>query len=385
MLIQGEIMKNKKIVTLLMLSSLGLAACSSGDDADTDTAQEPEQEEVEEQEEAEEETPVEVTVADGSVEGAEVPAEGTVYARQMYTAPHGTKSFATVTVLMNGETIISADLDEFQYLDPADFDGVPNSDAGFGEAYPEGTVLASKAENDEAYSTMMTENAGATQTWQESVDAITDFAAGKTAAELEEALTDLEAQGEDDDPADVVSGATFVDTYGYLKAIVDTAQNGMVSVGVETDTTDLVTNQTLSAPHGDKSFAVTTVAMDGDTIAAVFLDEFQYTDPTDFGGVPNSDDEFGEGIADGQVLASKLANDEAYSTMMTEHAGATQTYADNMQAIIDFALGKTVAELEEAVADLDGLGEDDSPADVVSGATFADTSGYLQSIIDAAN
>ncbi|HPR81406.1 MAG TPA: hypothetical protein PK268_05895 [Enterococcus sp.] len=55
-------------------------------------------------------------------------------------------------------------MDEFQYLDPADFKGVPNADAGFGEAFPEGTVLGSKTENDAAYSALMKDKAGATQT-----------------------------------------------------------------------------------------------------------------------------------------------------------------------------------------------------------------------------
>ena len=43
-----------------------------------------------------------------------------------------------------------------------------------------------------------------------------------------------------------------------------------------------------------------------------------------------------------------------------------------------------MAELEKAVSDLKGQGEDTKVSDVVSGATFADTAGYLQAIIDAA-
>src|SRR5699024_7343076 len=45
----------------------------------------------------------EVTIADGKSEDAKVPAEGTVYMRQLYAAPHGDKSFAVVNVTMNGE------------------------------------------------------------------------------------------------------------------------------------------------------------------------------------------------------------------------------------------------------------------------------------------
>lgn len=108
-------------------------------------------------------------------------------------------------------------------------------------------------------------------------------------------------------------------------------------------------------------------------------------DPADFGGVPNSDDEFGADVQGGVVLASKQANNDAYSTMMADKGGATNAYADNMAAVEKFALGKTVAELETTIKELGELGEDDSPADVVTGATFSDTAGYLQVIVDAMN
>ena len=230
----------------------------------------------------------------------------------------------------------------------------------------------------------MKEKGGATQTWAQSITAITDFAKGKTVADLEKAVADLEALGEEGNPADVISGATFSDSRGYLQAIVDTAKNGLVSIGATTETTDLKEAQLLGAPHGDKSFAMTTVAMDGDKVAAVFVDEFQFVDLTQFGGVPNSDSDFGAGVAEGVVLASKVANNEAYSAMMKEKGGATKTYADNMKAIQDFAIGKTVAELEAAASELEALGEEGNPADVVSGATFSDSQGYLQAIIETA-
>ncbi|MGX7197553.1 peptidoglycan-binding protein [Enterococcus olivae] len=376
-------MKKSRIATLLVLTSLTLAACSADDQGGTE-ATDNSQPATSESSAAAEAPAADITIADGSDTGTDVPGEGTLVMRQLYTAPHGTRSFAAVNVIMNGDTIVSSRLDEFQYLDPAGFTGVPNSDGGFGESYPEGVVLASKEVNDEAYSAMMAENAGATQSWQESIDAITDFTKGKTVAELEEALGELDALGEEGNPADVVSGATFSDTQGYLQSIVDTAKNGAVSIGAETNTTELAEAQVLGAPHGDKSFAITTVALDGDTVVAAFLDEFQYVDAADFGGVPSSDADFGEGVAEGQVLASKIANDEAYSAMMAERGGATKAYAENMQTIQDFAIGKTIAELEEALGELDALGEDGDPADVVSGATFSDTHGYLQAIVETA-
>ncbi|MHC5373760.1 peptidoglycan-binding protein [Enterococcus sp. LJL120] len=326
-----------------------------------------------------------IWISDGSEIGEtqEIPAAGTIYMRQLYTAPHGDRAFAITNVTMDGDTIISARMDEFQYIEDdgsGTWTGVPNSDATFGESYPEGTILAGKEENNEAYSEMMAES-GATLTWKDNMEAITDFVAGKTAAEIQTSIDELTGGSE---VADVVTGATFADTAGYLQAIVDTATKGMVSTGIETSNTDLSEAMVLAAPHGDRSFAVVTVAMDGDVVANTFVDEFQYSDPASYGGVPNSDATFGEGVADGQVLASKFANNEAYSEMMASSGGATQTWMENVEAIDEFAKGKTIDELKAAVTELEGLSEDDSPADVVTGATFSDSAGYLSAIIEAA-
>lgn len=377
-------MKKTHLSAVILLTSFALAACSpdapqSGDSSTVESSQV--QSEASQSSETSE---MNITIATGKDTETTVPAAGTLVMRQLYTAPHGTKSFAAVNVLMNGDKIVDAHLDEFQYLTPGDFTGVPNSDGGFGESFPADTVLASKEQNDAAYSKMMADKAQATQTWQQSITAITDFTKGKTVAELEETVKSLEGLSEDESPADVISGATFTDSLGYLQSIIDTATEGAVSIGAETTATDFKTAQLLGAPHGDKSFAMTTVALDGDKIAAVFMDEFQYVDLTTFGGVPNSDSDFGQGVADGVVLASKIANNKAYSAMMAEKGGSTNDYAANMKAIQDFTIGKTVAELEATIGELDALGEEDSPADVISGATFSDSKGYLQAIIDTA-
>ena len=124
-----------------------------------------------------------------------------------------------------------------------------------------------------------------------------------------------------------------------------------------------------------------TVAMQGDKIANVFLDEFQYMPAKDFGAVPNSNTDFGKGIKAGTVLASKRANSDAYSAIMKSKGKATKTWQENSTAIDEFAKGKTVAELETAVSDLKGKKK---ASDVVSGATFTDTAGYLAAIIKAA-
>ncbi|KAF1299438.1 peptidoglycan-binding protein [Enterococcus sp. JM4C] len=374
-------MKKITLTTVALLALLAMAGCSADnkDSADSSSASTAQSSSAAESSSA---AAADIKIADGSSTDA-APAEGTLYMRQLLTAPHGTKSFAVVNVTMNGEKILNVQLDEFQYVSPADFDGVPNADGAFGEAFPADTVLSSKRVNDEAYSKMMADKGGATQTWEASMTAIAKFAEGKTVAELEKAVTDLGALGEKDSPADVVTGATFSDTAGYLQSIVDAASKGKIFEGEKTAGTDLKEVQTLGAPHGDKSFSVTTVALEGDKLVAAAVDEFQYVSPADFGGVPNSDADFGADVKDGLVLSSKEANNEAYSKMMAEKGGATNTYSDNMKAVTQFALGKTVAELETAVGDLGKLGEKDSPADVVTGATFSDTAGYLQAIIDA--
>ncbi|MGM0125550.1 hypothetical protein IGI37_002949 [Enterococcus sp. AZ194] len=375
-------MKKITLTTVALMALLAMVGCSADNKGAAESSSASTAQSSSTKESSTEEAKAEVKIADGSSTDT-APAEGTVYMRQLLTAPHGTKSFAVVNVTMNGEKILKVQLDEFQYVSPADFEGVPNADKAFGEAFPADTVLSSKRVNNEAYSKMMADKGGATQTWEKSMGAIAKFAEGKTAAELEKAVTDLGALGEKDSPADVVTGATFSDTAGYLQSIVDAASKGKIFEGTKTASADLLEVQVLGAPHGDKSFSVTTVAMDGDKLAAVALDEFQYVSLTDFGGVPNSDADFGADVKDGLVLSSKEANNEAYSKMMADKGGATNTYSDNMKAVTQFALGKTVAELETAVGDLGKLGEKDSPADVVTGATFSDTAGYLQAIIDA--
>lgn len=147
-------------------------------------------------------------------------------------------------------------------------------------------------------------------------------------------------------------------------------------------TNEITLHRHYGSPHGDRGFGRVVVAMAGDKIVDVAMDEFQYfaadSNPI---GVPNSDGAFGEGTKEGFVLGSKLENNESYSASMAEKAGSTVAFADNFQAIIDFTKGKTVAEIEEVIASA----EPGKAIDAVSGATLADTAGYLQMIVDAAN
>ena len=134
------------------------------------------------------------------------------------------------------------------------------------------------------------------------------------------------------------------------------------------------------AAHGDKSFAVTVVAMDGDTIAGVSIDEFQFMGSDVAEGVPNSDGAFGESYPADMVLGSKTTNSDYYSEHMAEEAGSTVELTENYAAIEAYATGKTISELEE---DVNGKSAEEM-TDAVSGATLADTKGYLESIIAAA-
>lgn len=366
----------KRIIIGFLSTTLLLAACG-------DTTDAPE-------EATEDDITEDVTEDDVDTEGTtDSPTEGEesigLTLRTMYTAPHGEQAFASTFVVMDDETIIDVILDEYQFMDDNEVTGVPNSDESFGEGSTEDLTLISKLENDELYSEMM-ESANSTVSYSDNLAAIQDFTKGKTIAEVEETISELDGLSEDDDIADVVSGATLVDTGGYLQAIVDTANEGMEFIGAEdADLTNAELSYSLQAPHGDQSFAAVSVFHAGETVLAASIDEFQFLDPADFEGVPNSEAGFGEGYNEDVVLASKMQNDEAYSAMMTDIANATSTYGDNMQAIINHALGSSIDEIEASIAELSDLGDDDEIADVVSGATFVDTNGYLQSIVDTIN
>ena len=132
------------------------------------------------------------------------------------------------------------------------------------------------------------------------------------------------------------------------------------------------------AAHGTKCFAVMPVVLEGDKIVAALIDEYQVG--AGMTGVPNSENGFG-GFADGKVLYSKRVNAEAYSTNM-QKAGSTVALDVNYDLIQAFCIGKTVAELELAIVGFGG--EAQAAIDAVSGATLADTLGYLQGLLAAA-
>ena len=137
------------------------------------------------------------------------------------------------------------------------------------------------------------------------------------------------------------------------------------------------------AAHGTKSFAVAIVAMDGDKIVGATIDEYQFLDKATSTGVPNSDTDFGKNYADpNMVLASKMTNADGYSKMMKDKAGSTVSLNDNYAAIEAYVTGKTIAELEAELAKNEKTPE--KMVDSVSGATLADTYGYVKAFVEAA-
>lgn len=142
---------------------------------------------------------------------------------------------------------------------------------------------------------------------------------------------------------------------------------------------NLQIGQVYAAAHGDKCFTEAVAVVSGDKIVAAYIDDFQFMDAAsaDVTGVPNSDGGFAEGYADGVVLASKRVNTKYYSDMMKQYANATVAIDANYYAIQEYAVGKTIDEI-------DATASSENPIDAVSGATLADTGNYLKAIADAA-
>lgn len=304
-----------------------------------------------------------------------VPVEGGIQIGQAYAAAHGTKCFTEAVAVVKDDVILAAYLDDFQFTSAdAGVTAVPNSDADFAAGYAEGKVLMSKRANADYYSKMMAEKGGSTVSLDANFDAIQSFAVGKTVSELEA----VAAKGSE--AVDAVSGATLVDTAGYLSAIVDAAKNAQTTQAVEFNgsSDDLKLNVVYGAAHGTKCFTSGAVVTAGDTIVLSYIDEFQFAG-TDAGviGVPNSDADFAAGYAEGKVLMSKRVNADYYSKMMAEKAGSTISLDANYDAIQNHVNGMSIADAE-------ALSKDEKAVDAVSGATLVDTAGYVGVLVDAA-
>ena len=147
---------------------------------------------------------------------AEAPAE--IKLGQVQWAAHGTKCFAVLTVVLQGDVIVAAHIDEYQV--GADMVGVPNSENGFG-GFTDGKVLYSKRVNAAAYSANMTK-AGSTVALDVNYDLIQNFCVGKTVPELEAVIAGF--NGDATAAVDAVTGATLVDTLGYLTGLLEAAK-----------------------------------------------------------------------------------------------------------------------------------------------------------------
>ena len=147
---------------------------------------------------------------------AEAPAE--IKLGQVQWAAHGTKCFAVMTVVLQGDVIVAAHIDEYQV--GAGMVGVPNSENGFG-GFTDGKVLYSKRVNAAAYSANMTK-AGSTVALDVNYDLIQNFCVGKTVAELEAVIAGF--NGDATAAVDAVTGATLVDTLGYLTGLLEAAK-----------------------------------------------------------------------------------------------------------------------------------------------------------------
>ena len=137
---------------------------------------------------------------------------------QVQWAAHGTKCFAVMTVVLQGDVIVAAHIDEYQV--GAGMVGVPNSENGFG-GFTDGKVLYSKRVNAAAYSANMTK-AGSTVALDVNYDLIQNFCVGKTVAELEAVIAGF--NGDATAAVDAVTGATLVDTLGYLTGLLEAAK-----------------------------------------------------------------------------------------------------------------------------------------------------------------
>lgn len=385
--------KKFKLTALALALSLGFAGCGAQeagkkvDDAANDAKEKIEEVADEAKDKAEEvkddaKEKVENAVEDAknqmSDEEFAAAIEGKLVLRRSLKAPHGEGSFARIAVVTDGDKIVDATIDEFQYFDAdSDFVALPNQDEDteFKAGNAEGKILGSKIMNNDQYSAMMKEKAGSTVSIADNYKAIQNFAKGKTIDELKEVV----AGAEDGKAIDGVTGATLVDTKGYLEAIIETAENRDNATIFEATNADDIKVQQLFGTAGNKNAITDTfVVLEGDKIIAANIDEYQYIEGK---GVPNSDKKFGENFADKEkVLASKLENNDDYSGKMKEIAKATKTLKESLNAIEEFVVGKTPEEIKEVI---DGS-EPGKPVDAISGATLTSTVGYLEEIYNAA-
>ncbi len=287
-------------------------------------------------------------------------------------AAHGTKCFASITAVVEGDKVVAAFIDEYQYGAADSMAGVPNA-TELAANFAEGKVVYSKRVNNAAYSANMA-NAGSTVELAANYDAIQAHVAGKTIAELETLVA-----GEAEAVVDAVAGCTLVDTKGYITVIVEAAKAAQANTAVtfEGSLEGAALKTVLGAAHGTKCWAEISAFVVGDKVVCAYIDEYQFGAADSMTGVPNSA-ELAANLAEGKVLYSKRVNNAAYSANMA-NAGSTVELAANYDAIQAHVAGKTVAELEALAT-----GDAQAAIDAVAGCTLADTAGYIGVIVEAA-
>lgn len=283
---------------------------------------------------------------------------------QVVTAAHGTKCFTVATAVIEGDKIVKAFIDEYQYMKGEGVVAVPNGDNpdGLGGSFTTESVLGSKRDSDAYYTASLQSKAGATMDYVDNLNTIQAYCEGKTIAEIENG-------------ADAVSGCTLTDASNYVKAVADAAKAAKANKAYTYEYTGDAYNVSFkminTAAHGTKCFTIAAALTDGETIIVSYLDEFQYMTEGAEGvvPVPNSDN-FKSYIKEGSVLGSKRYSDVYYTNNLKNKAGATMDYVDNLNTIQDFVNGKKIAEL--------------GSVDAVSGCTLTDASNYVKAIVDAA-
>lgn len=375
-----DIIKNKfKLTALLVTLSLGFAGCAQNAGKKVDDAAKDAKEKVEEavedtKDKAEDVKDEAKDKASDALDKAKSTLEGKLVLRRSLRAPHGEGSFARIAVITDGDKIVDAAIDEFQFFDEGSgFVALPNQDGDteFKSGNKEGKFLGSKLMNDEKYSALMKEKAKATVSIADNFKAIQDFVKGKTLDELKKVVAGADI--------DSVTGATLVDTKGYLEAIIETAEDDEnTSVFEANKTDDIQIKQNFGTAGNKNAITDTFVVMEDGKIIAANIDEYQYMEGK---GVPNSDKKFGENYADSKkVLASKLENNEEYSEQMKKIAKAKHTLRESLSAIEAYVMGKTPDEIKGLI---DG-NKPGKPVDAISEATLSSTVGYLDEIYKTA-
>ena len=283
-------------------------------------------------------------------------------------AAHGTKCFASVTAVVEGDKVVAAKIDEYQFMSGEELKSVPNAE-NYTANLAEGVKLVSKRVDTEVYSAKMAA-AGSTVAIDKNYDAIEAHVAGKTIAELEAEIAGEMA-------ADAVAGATLVDCAGYIGVVVEAAKAAQAQEAVvyEGSLDALTLKYGLGAAHGTKCFAEVAVLTDGTNVVLAFIDEYQFMSGDELKSVPNAEN-YAANLAEGVKLVSKRVDTEVYSAKMAA-AGSTVAIDANYDAIQAHVAGKAIADLETEIA-----GE--MAADAVAGATLVDCAGYIGVIVDVA-